>query len=208
MTTTENALGGRLPLSQPSDLSPEQHQLFDHITATVVPWAQRGGFAATDDDGRLIGPFNPTLLNPPIATALLALQGAEEKHTSLPERVREIVILTVGALWQAPYELYAHSAVGSRAGLSPFVVATLAAGGTPDGLTDEEQIAHRFARALTADRHVDDDLYGQVEQIYGAAGIFDITVLTGIYHAVSGILNVFTIPAPQPFPASLGKAQS
>src|ERR1700761_2208314 len=119
MTTSENALGGRLRLSQPADLSPEQHRLFDHITATVVPWAQRGGFAATDADGRLIGPFNPSLLNPSLATALLALQAAAEIHTSLPERVREIVILTVGAFWQAPYELYAHSAVASQVGLSP-----------------------------------------------------------------------------------------
>jgi 4-carboxymuconolactone decarboxylase len=196
MITTENALGGRLPLSQPADLSPEQHRLFDHITATVVPWAQRGGFAATDADGRLIGPFNPSLLNPSIATALLALQAAEEKHTSLHPRVREIVILTVGAVWRAPYELYAHSAAASRVGLPPSVVATLAAGGTPDGLSEAEQIAHRFARALTADHRVDDDLYGQVEKIHGATGVFEITVLAGIYHAVCGILNVFTIPAP------------
>jgi len=204
MNTTENSLGGRLPLLQPADLSPEQHQLFDHITATVLPWAQRDGFAATDADGRLIGPFNPSLLSPSIATALLALQAAEETHTSLDKRVREIVILTVGALWQAPYELYAHSAVASRAGLSPSVVAALAAGGMPDRLSDAEQIAHHFARALTADHHVDADLYSQVTQIYGAAGVFEITVLAGTYHAVCGILNVFAIPAPQPLHSSLG----
>jgi 4-carboxymuconolactone decarboxylase len=208
MNTKDNALGGRLPLSQPADLSPDQHRLFDRIIDTVVPWAQRGGFAATDADGRLIGPFNPSLLNPSIATALLALQATEEKHTSLDKRVREIVILTVGALWQAPYELYAHSAAASQAGLPPSVVATLAAGGTPVELSDAEQIVHQFARALTVDRHVDDGLYGRVEQIYGAAGVFEITVLVGIYHTVSGILNVFTIPAPQSFAPSLGKVQS
>jgi 4-carboxymuconolactone decarboxylase len=208
MNTIENALGGRLPLRQPADLTAAQHQFFDHVVATVVPWAQRDGFAATAPDGRLIGPFNPSLLNPSIATALLALQAAEEKHTSLDRRVREIVILTVGGLWQAPYELYAHSAVASRAGLSPSVVAALTAGEMPDGLSDTEQIAHRVARALTADRHIDDDLYRQAAQIYGAAGIFEITVLAGIYHAVCGILNVFAIPAPQPRQSTLGKVAS
>jgi 4-carboxymuconolactone decarboxylase len=208
MNTGENALGGRLPLSQPADLSPAQHQFFDHIAAAVLPWARRDGFAATTADGRLIGPFNPSLLNPSIASALLALQAVEEAHTSLDKRVREVVILTVGALWQAPYELYAHSAVASRAGLSASVVAALAAGAMPDGLSDAEQVAYRFARALTADRHVDDDLYRQAEQIYGATGIFEMTVLAGTYHAVCGILNVFAIPAPQPVQSPVGAVAS
>ena len=52
MNPTENALGGRLPLWHPADLSPEQRRLFDHIAATILPWAQRDGFAATDADGR------------------------------------------------------------------------------------------------------------------------------------------------------------
>lgn len=39
-------------------------------------------------------------------------------------------------------------------------------------------------------------MYRQVEQIFGAAGIFEITMLTGLYHTVCGILNAFNIPAP------------
>jgi 4-carboxymuconolactone decarboxylase len=195
--TTENALGGRLPLADPADLDPEQRHLFDDITTTVLPWAQRDGFAATDGDGRLIGPFNPCLLHPSIAAALLSLQATEASHTSLDERVREVVILTVGGLWEAPYELYAHSAVASRVGLSPRAIEALVAGQTPEDLEAAETTAHHLARALTVDHHVDDDLYDQAERTFGAVGIFEITVLAGIYHAVCGILNAFTIPAPQ-----------
>ena len=196
MSVDEDGLGGRLELADPDSLSGAQRELFDHITANAVPWAQRNGFAATTAHGRLIGPFNPSLLNPQIGTAFLKLQAAEERHTSLGERVRQVVILTVGAIWRAPYELYAHSAVARHGGLSDAVVAELVAGGMAGSLTEEEKTAHRLARALSASHHVDDDLYRHAEQTFGAAGLFELTVLAGIYHTVCGILNAFDIPAP------------
>jgi 4-carboxymuconolactone decarboxylase len=173
-----------------------RRELFDRITATAALWAQHSGFAATTAGGRLIGPFNPSMLSPAIATEFLKLQATEEQYTSLDERQRQVVILTVGAVWQAPYELYAHSAVARHAGLAESIVAELVAGGLPETLTDAEKTAHRLARAVSTAHHVDDDLYRQAEQTFGAAGVFEITALTGVYHTVYGILNAFDIPAP------------
>ena len=161
-----------------------------------MPWAERTGFAAATADGHLIGPFNATLLNPSIAAEFLKLQAAEEKYTSLTESVRQVVILTVGAVWQAPYELYAHSAVARYAGLDGFDVAALATGRAPEHLTDAEKIAHRLAHALTTSHQVGDALYQDAQETFGAAGAFEIATLTGIYHTVCAILNVFAIPAP------------
>jgi 4-carboxymuconolactone decarboxylase len=192
----DDGLGGRLTLADPDSLTGAQRRLFDHITANAVPWAQRTGFSAKSADGRLIGPFNPSLLNPQIGTAFLKLQATEEQHTSLDERVRQVVILTVGAVWQAPYELYAHCAVARHAGLSDAVVAALAAGEMPESLTHAENTAHRLAKALSTSHHVDDDLYRQAEQTFSPAGVFELTVLAGIYHTVCAILNIFDIPAP------------
>ncbi|BBZ25801.1 hypothetical protein MMAD_00960 [Mycolicibacterium madagascariense] len=196
MSIDGNGLGGRLTLADPDSLTGAQRELFDHITANAVPWATRTGFAAKLADGRLIGPFNPSLLSPQIGTAFLQLQATEEQHTSLDERVRQVVILTIGALWQAPYELYAHRAVARCAGLSDAVVAALAAGEMPEGLTHTEQTAHRLARALSTAHRVDDDLYRLAEQTLGPPGVFELTVLVGLYHTVCAILNVFAIPAP------------
>lgn len=196
MTAISRGLGGRLPLVDPATLTGAGRELFAHMQATVVPWAERSGFAATTGGGCVIGPFNASLLNPSIAAEFLKLQAAEEKYTSLNERVRQVVILTVGAVWQAPYELYAHSAVARHAGLDDSDVAALVAGGLPEHLTDAEKIARRLALALTTSHRVEDDLYQDAQKTFGAAGVFEITVLTGIYHTVCGILNVFAIPAP------------
>ena len=99
------------------------------MTATAVPLAEAAHFQARTDDGQLIGPFNAVLLSPDIASSFMQLQYAEAQHTSLTERTRQVVILTVGAVWQAAYELYAHSAAGRQAGLSDDAIATLAGGG-------------------------------------------------------------------------------
>lgn len=117
MSAKTDGLGGRLALADRDELSVAQRKLFDHISVTALQWAHRSGFAATDPDGRLIGPFNPSLLNPKLAAAFLNLQTAEQQHTSLDEQVRQVVILTVGAVWHATYELYAHSSVARHAGL-------------------------------------------------------------------------------------------
>ncbi|OBF46334.1 carboxymuconolactone decarboxylase [Mycobacterium sp. 852002-50816_SCH5313054-b] len=196
MSGPAHGLGGRLALADRVAVDGAARELFDDITTTAVKWARRSGFAAATVDGRLIGPFNPSLLNPGMSAAFLKLQAAEQHCTSLDERTRQVVILTVGSVWRAPYELYAHSAVALHAGLSESVIAELVAGTEPEALTDEQRTAHRLARALSATHHVDDALYDQASQRFGPAGVFDITMLTGIYHTVCGILNAFAIPAP------------
>lgn len=49
-------------------------------------------------------------------------RAAEDKHTSLDARVRQVVILAVGAVWKADYQLYAHAAVARKAGLSDRII--------------------------------------------------------------------------------------
>jgi 4-carboxymuconolactone decarboxylase len=129
MTVESDILGGRLPLADPTTLAGAQRELFDVVMATVVPSANGASFQSTTGDGRLIGPFNPFLLNPAVASKLLNLQFAEQSQTSLSERVRQVVILAVGATWGADYELYAHSAVARNAGISEDAIRTLASDG-------------------------------------------------------------------------------
>jgi 4-carboxymuconolactone decarboxylase len=189
-------LGGRLPLADPASLTSAQRELFDRMMATVVPWAENNGFRITTADGRLIGPLNPGLLNPAIGAQFLQLQDVEQRHTSLGERIRQVVILTVGAVWRADYELYSHSVAARRAGLSDACIATLINGGVPDGLTERERVAHRVVNQLSTRHHIDDRLYRDAEKAFGAIGVAEITVLAGIYHTVCGLLNVFEVPAP------------
>lgn len=196
MTVKEITLGGRLPLSDREALQPAQKELFDWLTDQAVPWAEGAGFQAGIESGQLIGPFNPALLTPAISKAFFEFVLVEHENTSLSQRAREIVILSVGAVWQAPYELYAHRAVGRHVGLSDDEVRTLAEGGLPKDLSDTETVVHRVARALSVEHRLDDALYRDAEELLGANGIMDAVMLTGIYLTVCAILNAFETPAP------------
>jgi 4-carboxymuconolactone decarboxylase len=196
MSDHTDALGGRLPLADPTALSAAQREVFETLTSTVVPWADDIGFQSTTEGGRLIGPFNPALLNPPVTSASGELLSGERKHTSLSARVREVVILAVGAVWQADYELYAHSAVARKVGISDDAIRVLAAGGIPDYLSEDERIAAELTRQLSTQHRVDETLYRQAESHFGRKGLTDIAILIGIYHTVCTTLNLFAIPAP------------
>ena len=198
MSDQTNTLGGRLPLADPTAMTTEQREVFDGLMTMVVPWANDVGFQSTTEDGRLIGPFNAPLLNAPVASALFGLQFAEVFHTSLTARVREVVILAVGAVWQSDYELYAHSAAARKAGISEDAVRVLVRGGLPpDDLSEKETIALKLARQLSTTHRIDEALYRQAEKSFGKKGLNDIATLIGIYHMVCTTLNMFAIPAPE-----------
>lgn len=84
------------------------------MVANEVPWAESGGARAIAEDGSLLGPFNPLLFSLAIGAPMLGVFRADKYPSSLPPRVHEIDILTVGAAWHAAYELYAHP--GDRQG--------------------------------------------------------------------------------------------
>ena len=190
-------LGGRTALLAPDALTAQQREVYDTINADMVPWAEKAGFKAKLPDGRLIGPFNTILLSPEMAQAFLNLQAVEGKSSSLSQRVRQVVILTVGAVWRCDYERYAHAAVAREAGLSPAAIEALVGGEAPAHLSDEEDIARRFTMAITAEHKVDDALFEEARSAFQDRGIVDLIILAGCYDLVSSLLNAFQVPAPK-----------
>lgn len=195
MKTTANP-GGRIPLLQPDLLDEDQQRLYDSLNRTAVPWAQVSGFTAKVSDGSLIGPFNVALQSPAMGAAFEKLQSVEAENTTLTERVRQVVILTVGAAWQSDYERYAHRAVARKAGFAEETIAALANAEEAPGLKDEEALAQRFTRQLILHHRVDQDLFDEAKAFFGVRGIVDLVFLAGCYETVCSLLNAFEVPAP------------
>jgi 4-carboxymuconolactone decarboxylase len=166
MSVETEMLGSRLPLLDPKALSPAQKEMYDRLNSTMTPWADGAQFQSKTSDGRLIGPFNPILYSPVISKNFMDVHDAEEKHTSLNERVRQVVILAVGAALQSDYERYAHEAAARIAGISEDAILTLATGGLPDDLSDQEKIAQRYARQLSVEHRVDVATYNAAEHAF------------------------------------------
>jgi 4-carboxymuconolactone decarboxylase len=196
MTKPSQTLGGRLPLADPATLTGAQRDLFEALKATWEPLSNKAGIQMATADGRLIGPYNTFLLHPEVAAKFSEFQAAEATYTTLSPRVREVVIVAVGAVWSADYELYAHTTLARNAGLSEHAVTTLANGGIPDELSEHEKIAAHLTRQLSTRHRVDDELYREAEKAFGTTGLFDIAALIGQYHTVCAALTLFEVPAP------------
>jgi 4-carboxymuconolactone decarboxylase len=191
-------MDGRLPILEPNELTPSQSQLYERIDHTLVPWAERAGFIAKRQNGTLVGPFNPFLFSSEISEAFLNLVAAEWSHTTLDKRVREVVILTVGAVWISQYELYAHAAVAKTVGLSDDAIRSLVTGAPPRDLTTSELSAHTFARQLCTEYKVDAGVYREAEASFGQNGLLNLIYLVGLYQFTCAVLNGFEIPVPEP----------
>lgn len=192
----QTSLGGRLPLLDPNQLQGDQRKLYETMNSTLISWADESGFKGKTEDGELIGPFNPYLYSTGITPGFLQWMRADSEHSSLKKRVHEVVILSTGAVWESPFELYAHAAVARKVGVPEAAIEALVVGGSSDQLTLEEQVAHRFARQLAAERKVDPDLYREAESVFGRAGLVDMVYLIGMYLLTCALLNAFEIPAP------------
>ena len=187
----------RLPLLGPQELNRDQREIYERMASSMLPWARESGFKAVLEDGRLLGPFNALLYNPELGAGQLNYLEAERTSTELDATVREVVILTVGAVCRSEYELYAHRAVAAKAGLAADDIEALATGAEPMGLKPTELMAHRFVRAVAAEHRVPDDLYTEAAKAFGHKGLVDMLHLTGLYLAVSAILNAFNVPVPE-----------
>jgi len=204
MSESDHTLGGRLPLLDPSELSSAQRENYERFAGKLLPWADNVGFQSRTSDGRLIGPFNPALYSPGVSAGWADFMEAEATSTSLNKRVRQVVILTVGAVWKSSYELYAHSAEARKVGLPDKVIEALVAGQIPAQLADDEKLAARFAQQLTAQRRVDAALYAEAERVYGQRALVDLALLVGFFHTTCAVLNAFEIPAPRSFDFGAG----
>jgi 4-carboxymuconolactone decarboxylase len=193
---------GRLAALRRSDLDATQRAFYDSIVANEMPWAESGGARAITADGTLLGPFNPLLFSPAISSSMLAVFRADKASTSLPPRVHEIVILTVGAACSADYELYAHRAIGAAVGLPAATINAIIAGEQPAFGSGAEASAYEFTRQLTHAHRVDDVTYARAADAFGEPGLVDMVMLIGLYLTVSAIVNAFEVPVPGPFTPS------
>ena len=187
-------LGGRLPLQAPASLPPDARALYDRLAGGRL--GDASPFTSKAAAGEMIGPFNALLHAPAIGQGFIDFHEAEERSTPLSKRVREVVILSVGAVWRSAYELYAHRAVAARVGFAPDVIAALAAGEPHDGLSEDERAAQRFTLELARDRAVGDVSYADAEAAFGRDGVVALAFLAAAYAGTCTILNAFAVPAP------------
>lgn len=179
----------------PDNLSPDLRFVHDEIASLVS--TSQGQVKMLDAHGALLGPFAPMLHYPQFGIPALSFLRTLDTHATLAQTVREVAILTVGGLYGAKFQLYAHEIMAEAFGLSPDVIASLAAAGHPSGLTAHEAIAHDIAGCLVKGRIVPDSTYNHAVSLLGREGVAELYFLVAGYSLIAVILNGFDMPAPE-----------
>jgi 4-carboxymuconolactone decarboxylase len=181
----------RLRRLTPAELSDEQRELYDGITAS------RGGALRLEhDDGSLVGPFNAFLHVPKLGRKLSSLGASLRFMTSIERRLSEVAICTAGAHWRSDFEFWAHAPMAIEHGVGESVIAAMQAGDTPEFERDDERIVYQVATQLLVNRRVDDATYAAAEALLGEAGMVELAALVGYYCLISLTLNLFEVPLP------------
>jgi 4-carboxymuconolactone decarboxylase len=185
----------RLPLILPDQLSSQQKSLYDEMRKGIA--SNFNAFKVEREDGALMGPWNPWLHEPGIGKAIWDLTLAMTANASLPDNVRQIAILVVGARFNAAYEIYAHIAVAEKEAMKAERLATLVANLKPNDLTPDESVAFDFAFALVRGGTLPEPLYRLAIETFGQHGTNELIYLVGLYCLVSTTLNGFNVPVPE-----------
>ena len=185
----------RLPLIPPAELTPQQKALYDEMRKGIA--SNFNAFKVEREDGALMGPWNPWLHEPAIGKAIWDFTLAMTASASLPDNVRQIAILVVGARFDAAYELYAHIAVAEKEAMKPERLATLVANLKPNDFAPDESVAFDFAYALVRGGTLPEPLYRLAVQTFGQHGTNELIYLVGLYCLVSTTLNAFNVPVPE-----------
>ena len=191
-------LPARLDLLPPAELDPAQRALYDAITGGPRA-SQAGTVPITDADGQLLGPFAVMLLSPEVGNAMQQVGAKIRFGAALTGRERELAILSVAGVLRSDFERLAHEPTARALGLAQEQIDAVLAGQIPDGLSADEVMVGRLARAMTADRTLSDAEYADGIEALGQQRLAELTWLVGYYGALALALAVFRPTLPESF---------
>ncbi len=172
----------RLPALTAQTMSDEQR----HVAEAI----------ASGPRGVVQGPLLAWLHSPGLADRAQALGAFCRYGTSLPPRLSELAIITVGAYWRAGFEWHVHAPLALAAGVAPAAVEAIRSGGTPAFALADEAAVWRFAHCLLHDRTVPDDAYQAATAALGMVAVVELTGILGYYGLISMTINAFRVALP------------
>ena len=146
--------------------------------------------------GALVGPFIPLLRSPDFMSRLQKVGEYLRYNTKLGANISEFAILIAARQWTQQFEWDSHEALALKAGVKPEIIAAVAEGRRPVGMTPDEETAHDFCIELHHNRCVSDAAYARVVGRFGEQGVIDLIGLCGYYTLLGMVMNVARTPLP------------
>ncbi|MEX2112265.1 MAG: carboxymuconolactone decarboxylase family protein [Pirellulales bacterium] len=187
------------PSSQPSKSTRDQWPRLDQPRIAPVEkesWsaAQKALLEPIAERGRLYNVHKTLANHPRLLGDWLSFATYVLRDNSLGVRDREILILRIGYLCRAEYELAQHARIGKRAGLTDDDLRRIAEGPAAAGLSEHERLLLQAVDELRANAFIGDATWNALAKTYNTQQMMDLVFTVGEYTMVSMALNSFGVP--------------
>ena len=172
----------RIPLPKENELDDVQRKVYDEIKA-----GRRGA---------VLDLFMMLMHNPALADRAQRLGVLLRYDTSLETRLSELAVLTTAKHWNSSYEWHFHEQEARAGGLAEDIIDALRAGEVPIFKNADEAAVYAYAREILDNRHASDETYRTALDLFGKAGMVELTCLIGYYCMIAMTLNEHGVPLP------------
>jgi AhpD family alkylhydroperoxidase len=163
----------------------------DHVAAAAAIRASRGK----------VGHLHRMLLHaPPVATGWIALFDAIRRQSTLPGRLRELVICRIAAINGASYEWDAHAPIALAEGATRAQLDALRDWRGSDAFDATDRAVLAYCDAMTQQVHVPDDIAAAVHDAFPPRQLVELTATIAGYNCVSRVLEALEITGADPLP--------
>jgi 4-carboxymuconolactone decarboxylase len=169
------------------------------VTPADVPESERAAYDAfvqkrgSQPDA---GPYALLLHMPELAQKLESLRLCIREEHSLPQKLQELVMLTVAREMDCAYIWYAHAAAAREARVRSDIVDNIREKRALTGLSQDEQAAVDFARELLRNRKVSQPTFDRASARFGQRGTLTLTNLIACYAMLAYNMNACELEAP------------
>jgi len=179
----------RLPALSPEDRSERQQALLDEMSMVVVDGVRK----PREDKAALeIMVRHAELYNAHLGVAQKYLSDCE-----MSIRDRELAILRVGWLSQAPFEWGAHVKIAKRNGVTSEEIERVIAGSSAPGWSKQDGAILRAVEELHFNSMITDETWADLQGFYNDKKLIELVILAGQYKTVAYYQNSLRLPLPE-----------
>ncbi|HEY7539369.1 MAG TPA: carboxymuconolactone decarboxylase family protein [Methylomirabilota bacterium] len=143
-----------------------------------------------------IGPYSLLLHMPEMAQRLEELRTCIRSESSLPQRLQELVMITVAREMGCAFIWYAHAAAARQAGVCGDVVDGIRDRRPLTDLEPDAQAVVDFTRELLQNRRVSRPTFDAATARLGQRGTMTLTNLIACYAVLAYNMNTYELEAP------------
>ena len=173
----------RIPFVTPNDVGDSERPAFDRFVK------DRGSVPNA-------GPYSLLLHMPEVAQRVESLRLCLRDEVSLPQKLQELIMITVAREMDCAYIWHAHAAAARKLGVPGDIVDRMREKRAVNDLNPDEQAAVDFTRELLRSRKVSKPTFDRASASLGQRGTLALTNLVACYAVLAYNMNAYELEAP------------